>query len=153
MSGWTWLHFKMKFQTTFLRLILNVFLIYKPSLKISLREKCLCSELFWSVFSRIRTEYREILRISLYSVRMWENTDQNDSEYGHFLCSISVPAKELDEIPHRYSTKYLHSKTAYFYKGILKIPNCLVTLQIFRLQLHLRKILLLVIPWKLSKLF
>ena len=33
--------------------------------------------------SRIRTEYREIPRISLYSVRMWENTGQNNSEYGH----------------------------------------------------------------------
>ena len=30
----------------------------------------------WSVFSRIRTEYEEILRISPYSVPMWENTDQ-----------------------------------------------------------------------------
>ena len=28
-----------------------------------------------------------ILRISLYSVQMWENTDQNNSEYGHFLRS------------------------------------------------------------------
>ena len=27
---------------------------------ISLRKKCRCSELFWSVFYRIRTEYREI---------------------------------------------------------------------------------------------
>ena len=26
----------------------------------------------------------EILRISLYSARMRENTDQNNSEYGHF---------------------------------------------------------------------
>ena len=31
---------------------------------------------FWSVFSCIRTEYGEILRISPYSVRMRENTDQ-----------------------------------------------------------------------------
>ena len=31
---------------------------------------------FWSVFSRIRTEYGEILRMSPYSVRMRENTDQ-----------------------------------------------------------------------------
>ena len=30
----------------------------------------------WSVFYRIRTEYGEILRISAYSVQMWENTDQ-----------------------------------------------------------------------------
>ena len=42
-------------------------------------------ELFWPVFSRIRTEYGEVLLISPYSVRMWENTDQNDSEYEHFL--------------------------------------------------------------------
>ena len=50
----------------------------------ALRKKCPYSELFWSVFSRIRTEYGEILRISPYSVRMRENTDQNNSEYGPF---------------------------------------------------------------------
>ena len=33
---------------------------------------------FWYAFSLIRTEY---------SVRMWENVDQNNSEYRHFLCS------------------------------------------------------------------
>ena len=33
---------------------------------------------FWSVFSRIRTEYGGILRISPYFVRMWENTDQKN---------------------------------------------------------------------------
>ena len=38
----------------------------------SLCEKCTYSELFWSVFSRIRT------------VRMRKNTDQNNSKYGHF---------------------------------------------------------------------
>ena len=32
---------------------------------------------FWSVFFRIRTEYRD-------SVRIQENTDQKNSEYGHF---------------------------------------------------------------------
>ena len=31
---------------------------------------------FWSVFFRIRTEYGEIRKISLYSVQMRENTDQ-----------------------------------------------------------------------------
>ena len=45
---------------------------------------------FWSVFSRIRTEYGEILHISLYSVQMRENTDQNNSKYGHFLRSASL---------------------------------------------------------------
>ena len=47
---------------------------------IHLRKKCPYSELFWSVFSRIWTEYGEILRISPYSVRMRENADQNNSE-------------------------------------------------------------------------
>ena len=55
--------------------------------RLPLCEKCAYSELFWSAFSRIRTEYGEILRISPYSVRMRENADQNNSEYGHFLRS------------------------------------------------------------------
>ena len=50
----------------------------------TLREKCPYLEFFWSVFSHIWTEYGEILRISPYSVRMRENTDQKNSEYGHF---------------------------------------------------------------------
>ena len=41
----------------------------------ALRKMCPYSELFWSVSSRIRTEYGEILHISPYSVRMRENTD------------------------------------------------------------------------------
>ena len=48
----------------------------------TLREKCPYLELFWSTFSRIRAEYGEILR---YSLRMRDNTDQKNSEYGHFL--------------------------------------------------------------------
>ena len=39
---------------------------------LSLYEKCSYSEFFWSVFSRICIEYREILHISPYSVRMRE---------------------------------------------------------------------------------
>ena len=51
-------------------------------------KKCPYSELFWSVFSRIRTEYGGIRSISRYSVRMRENTDQNNSECEHILCSM-----------------------------------------------------------------
>ena len=47
----------------------------------SLREKCPYTELFWSAFSRIRTEY---------GVEMRENADQNNSEYGHFLAVYSA---------------------------------------------------------------
>ena len=58
--------------------------------KLSLCEKCPYSELFWSAFSRIWTEYGEILRISPYSVRMLKNVDQNNYEYGHFLHSVFI---------------------------------------------------------------
>ena len=53
----------------------------------TLGEKCLYSELFWSVFSRNRAECGEIRNISPYSLQMRENTDQNNSEYRHFLHS------------------------------------------------------------------
>ena len=46
------------------------------------------SELFWSEFYRIRTEYGKIRSICLCSLQMWKNADQNNSEYGHFLRSI-----------------------------------------------------------------
>ena len=48
-------------------------------------------------FSRIRIEYEEIRSISLYSVRIQENAgknaDQNNSEYVHFLRSVTVENK------------------------------------------------------------
>ena len=50
---------------------------------------CMKSVRIRSYFGRIfciRTEYRKILSISPYTVQMRENTDQNNSEYGHFLC-------------------------------------------------------------------
>ena len=55
-------------------------------------EKCACSELFWFDFSHIWAEYREIFRISPYSIRMRENTDQKNSEYSHFcaVCNFKV---------------------------------------------------------------
>ena len=57
-----------------------------------LRKKCPYSELFWSVFSRIRTEYGEILRLSPNSVRMTENMDQSNSKYGQLLHSAALGA-------------------------------------------------------------
>ena len=59
-------------------------------LSYSLRKKRSCSELFWSVFSHIPTEYGEIRSISTFSVRMRENADQDNSEYGHFSRSDSI---------------------------------------------------------------
>ena len=42
---------------------------------------CLNTELFWSVFSRIPTEYVDIRSISPYSVRIQKNTDQKKTPY------------------------------------------------------------------------
>ena len=53
------------------------------------------SELFWSVFTLIWTEYGEILRIFPYSVRMRENVDKNNSKYGHFSRSDAVEKNEV----------------------------------------------------------
>ena len=60
------------------------------SIYVTLREKCPYSELFWSTFSHIRSEFEEILRISPYSVRLQKNVDHNNSEYGHFLRNVKV---------------------------------------------------------------
>ena len=51
----------------------------------TLREKCLYPECFWPISFLIRTEYEKIRNISPYSVWIQENTDQKNSEYGHFL--------------------------------------------------------------------
>ena len=48
----------------------------------SLHKKYPYLELFWSIFSHIRTEFRRMQSTSPCSVRMWVNTDQNNSEYG-----------------------------------------------------------------------
>ena len=49
---------------------------------LTLREKCPCWELFWSAFSRVGTEYGEILQIR-------ENADQNNFEYVNCLHSVT----------------------------------------------------------------
>ena len=59
------------------------------SITITLREKCPYSDFFWPSFSRIRIEYGEIRNISPYSVWTRGNADQNNSEYVHFLRSVS----------------------------------------------------------------
>ena len=48
-------------EATVLRLYFGIIIIYTYNLVISLPKSCPYSELFWSVFSRIQTEYGEIL--------------------------------------------------------------------------------------------
>ena len=51
----------------------------------TLRKNCLYSEFFWPAFSRIRTEYGDLLCKSPYSVRMQETVGKKNSKYKHFL--------------------------------------------------------------------
>ena len=46
-----------------------------------------------------------ILRISSYSVQMRENTDQNNSEYGHFLRSARFKTKLVWDKPTKITIK------------------------------------------------
>ena len=61
---------------------LNSLFIYS----LALREECPYSEFFWSVFSRIGTEYGEMPSVQ-------RNTDQKNSEHGHFSESVAVTVK------------------------------------------------------------
>ena len=81
--------------TVFQYWVITVTHYYYPPIFDSPESTCLLlhkqrphSELFWSVFSRIWTEYGEIGSISPYSVRMRENTGHNNSEYKHFSRSV-----------------------------------------------------------------
>ena len=53
-----------------------------------MREKSPYSEVFWSVSSRIGTEYGEIQNTSPQLFQMREKTDQKNSKFGHFLRSV-----------------------------------------------------------------
>ena len=43
---------------------------------------------FWSVFSCIRTEYRDLVRKFPHSVQIQQNTDQKYPIFGHFSGSV-----------------------------------------------------------------
>ena len=57
--------------------------------RLTLHEKCLYSDFFWSAFSRIRTEHGDLLCKFPYLDRFRESTDQKNSEFEHLLQSVS----------------------------------------------------------------
>ena len=63
--------------------------VYPSYSSVTLRKKLSYSELFWFVFSCIWTKYEVLRSKSWYSVWMWENKNQNNSKYGHFLYSLA----------------------------------------------------------------
>ena len=59
---------------------------------------------FWPVCSRIRADCEELQSKSPYSVRIWENTDKKNSQYGHFSCSVICRALLILDV--KCSTKF-----------------------------------------------
>ena len=98
------------------QLLLQSFLIRFETIT---AQKCPYSELFWPAFCCIRTEYGEIRSICLYSVRMRENPDQNDSKYRNFF--RSVLHSKVHSGPHQTS----------MIKSFAKIVNIFQPLTIF----------------------
>ena len=68
------------------------------SLKYAPGKKRTYSNFLCSVFSRIQTQCGEIFRIFPYSVQMWENKDQKNSEYEHFSRSDTFSFSYIAEI-------------------------------------------------------
>ena len=62
---------------------------------------------------RIWIEYGEILRISPYSVRIWENANQNNSEYRHFSRSVMCVITRT----FLYQSAQVHTSTSAFGTG------------------------------------
>ena len=66
---------------------------FKDHFILKLFEKCTYSEFFWSLFSRIWTEYSEILRISPYSVQMLGKKCKIDIYFIDFQYSVQFDAE------------------------------------------------------------
>ena len=64
------------------------------------------SKSFWSIFSRVRTEYGFRLRKSSYSVQMPENANQENSKHGHFSSSggliTPLTMQNYTQEPHKH---------------------------------------------------
>ena len=85
--------------------MLNYISNRKHQQNLSLRKNCPNTEFFWSVFSCIWTEYRDLRSKFPYSVQIRENADQKNSAFGHFsrsLCNILVAEVRKQEMNNMY---------------------------------------------------
>ena len=64
--------------------------------------KCPYSEFFWYIFSRIRTEYRDILHISPYSVQTLKNTVQRTPNTGTFYAVLTTNDNDTNDLGTNY---------------------------------------------------
>ena len=122
-----------------------------------MREKFRYSKLFRSPFSRIWAKHGEILRISPYSVRMWENADQNKSEYGYFLRSytnMNTPEMYLGPCQKTIMNKTIFARRLHASQMFDRVLNTsLVPFnQLSRYVLIIGRLVLLVLPRHLQNL-
>ena len=107
-------------------------------MKYTLRKKYPYSELFGSAFSRIRTEYGEILRVSPYSVRMLRTriTPNTDTFHAVIVCTKcfkNQPSAKLNPLKkQKYDAQKIKSaqKLIYFtglksrYHAVINEERC-----------------------------
>ena len=89
--------------------------------KVTLYENYPYSEFFWSVYSRIWTEYWGIGSISPYLVQMRKNTDQKNSDDDHFSRSAA----------HKFRANFLKSL-----QKIITFYNIFCSIAWYNLILH-----------------
>ena len=86
---WSYIH-----QKIHISFFINVLSSGTNALRVALLKRCSYSELFWSVFAAFGLN-TEICSANPYSVRMWENTGQENSEYGHFLRRVAYIRRRI----------------------------------------------------------
>ena len=95
----------------------------KAFMAISRTKHCVKSvqiqSIFWSVFSFIRTKYRDLRSKSPYSVRIQENADQTNSVFGHFSSSEEDETKKWIDFELVLSDDY----DDYFMKHLINIKD------------------------------
>ena len=72
---------------TLVQSMARVFFVMGQMMNQALCEMCLNTDFFWSVFSRIQTEYGEIL----IQFQFWKIRTRKNSVFGHFSHSEGVP--------------------------------------------------------------
>ena len=81
---------------------------------------------FWSLFSHIRTEYGEILRIPTYSVRFRENSVQKKTPYLDSSHTVGPLEIMLSQTEHPCSSKgyfFISEQESYLYFSEAKFIN------------------------------
>ena len=108
---------------------------------------------FWSVFSRIRNQYGEILCISPYSVRMRKNTNQKNSVFGHFSRSVIITVVSLNVHQRNVVCNYKMSKESLSRKRSIAVVNLQINTFTMKERDECKQKLLQLVLWNKQAVF